>query len=268
MKSLSLLGDMGDSRIGTREADENSSSIAKLGRSKQEPGTAAVHATKNKGHDTWSTRIQTCSRSEPPVSLLSAIKIFEKRTFISDHQRTFIQNYPYFTCSQPVCYNYLGIIQSSMLYQQNTCSQESRCIVDLPLPPVSLSSAIKIFEKCTFISDYQRTFIHNSPQFTYSQPVSYHYLGIMRNCIRYQQNTCRQDTCSQESRPEVHLPLSPVSPLSALKIFEKKYIHISSANVPSYRILVFTYLQLVSYHYLGNMQSSHYLGNRRFVHNQ
>lgn len=59
--------------IGTREADENSSSIAKLGRSKQEPGTAAVHATKNKGHNTWSTRIQTCSRSEPTATSITVV---------------------------------------------------------------------------------------------------------------------------------------------------------------------------------------------------
>jgi hypothetical protein len=112
MKCLALLGEMGDSRIGTREAEENPSSIAKLGSSKQEPGTAAVHATKNKGHNTCGQEsrpvVDLCTL--PPVSPLSAIKIFEKRTFMSGHQRSFIQNYPYFTCSQPVCYHYLGIM--------------------------------------------------------------------------------------------------------------------------------------------------------------
>lgn len=221
----------------------------------------------------------------PPVSPLSAIRIFEKRTFMSDPQRSFIQNCPYFTCSHPVSYHYLGIMQISM--QQNTWSQESTNFVDLPLPPVTLLSAIKIFEKSTFISEYQGTFIQNSPYFTYSQSVSYHYLrntqnyhylGIMQNLHTLSAKTLAERTLAVKNLDMKYIcSLSPVSPLSAVKIFEKSTFISDQQMYLHKEYSYFTYLrptsilplsrkvqicsQSVNYHYLGNAQITQAISN-------
>lgn len=274
--------------IGTREADENSSSIAKLGRSKQEPGTAAVHATKNKGHNTWSTRIQTCSRSEPTATSITVVSHQDLRKTYIHVRSPNVASYK-ITRILLVRNQYPSIIQElcRLLCSKNTCSQESRNIVDLPLPSVvSLLSAIKIFEKVhsypiTNVTSYRITrillILNQYPTIIYETRRTTTIQEFCRIVYAISKNTCRQDTCSQESRYEVHLHSVTSITVVSCQNLRKKYIHISSANLPSYRILVFTYLQptsilplsrkhvvltlsrkvqicsqSVNYHYLGN----------------
>ncbi len=209
----------------------------------------------------------------PPIPMLSAIKIFEKRTLL--------QNYPYFTCSQRVSRNYVDFYAPKHL--QSRIQKYSRSTIAISITVVSHQNLGK-----KYIHIRLPTYLHTESSVFYLFPTSilplstkHLELPLSRNYVEFvyaiSKNTCRQDTCSQESRHEVHLTLSPVSLLSAAKIFEKSTFISDQQMYLHTEYSYFTYLQptsilplsrkhvvltlsrkvqicsqSVNYHYLGN----------------